>query len=134
MNNVVFFRHKQSRPVAYLATMLYDFFHTNIRQARERAGLSQEELAEGIGVGRTTIVSLETGKTRLFNKNVPKVADRLGITIEELVCGIPANALLQDEFSWAERERTLIDEYEQRIQTLQAPLSATRRCCTMRGA
>ena len=127
LNIVAFIRHKHSGRVAYLAAMQNDFFHTNLRQARERAGLSQTELAEGIGVGRTTIVSLETGKTRLFNKNVPKVAERLGITLEELVCGMPAEALLQDELSWAEREQTLIAEYEQRIQTLQDKLDDARR-------
>ena len=127
MDIVVFFRHLQSGGGAYLAAMLYDFFHTNIRQARERAGLSQEELAEGIGVGRTTIVSLETGKTRLFNKNIPKVAGQLGITVEELVCGMPADALLQDQMSWAEREHALTTEYEQRIQALQDKLDDARR-------
>ena len=127
MDIVVFFRHLQSDGGAYLAAMLYDFFHTNIRQARERAGLSQEELAEGIGVGRTTIVSLETGKTRLFNKNIPKVAGQLGITVEELICGMPADALLQDQMSWAEREHALTTEYEQRIQALQDKLDDARR-------
>ena len=127
MNIVAFFRHKHSACVAYLATMQNDFFHTNLRQARERAGLSQTELAESIGVGRTTIVSLETGKTRLFNKNVPKVAGRLGISLEELVCGMPAEALLKDELTWAERERALVAEYEQRIQALQDKLDDARR-------
>ena len=84
-------------------------------------------LAEGIGVGRTTIVSLETGKTRLFNKNIPKVAERLGISLEELLCGIPADALLRDEPSWAEREHALIEEYEQRIQILQDKLDDAYR-------
>lgn len=127
VNIVAFFRHRQAGRIGYLAAMLYDFFHTNIRQARERAGLSQEELADGIGVGRTTIVSLETGKTRLFNKNIPGIAGYLGISLEELVCGAPADALLQDELSWAERERALIEEYEQRIQILQDKLDDAYR-------
>ncbi len=99
--------------------MLNDFFHTNIRLARERAGLSQAELADDIGVGRTTIVSLEGGRTHLFNKNIPKVAARLGISVEEYVCGDGVEELLRDESSRAERERALIKEYEQRIQVLQ---------------
>lgn len=107
--------------------MLYDFFHNNIRRARECAGLSQEELAESIGVGRTTIVSLENGRTQLFNKNVPRIAAQLGISLEELVCGSPMDELLRDEPSRAEREQALTAEYEQRIQILQDRLNDAHR-------
>ena len=67
--------------------MQNDFFHIHLRQARELAGLSQAELADEIGVGRTTIVALEGGRTRLFNKTVSLIADRLGISVETLLCG-----------------------------------------------
>lgn len=127
MNIVAFFRHMQAVGIVYLVGMLYDFFHHNIRRARESAGLSQEELAESIGVGRTTIVALETGKTQLFNKNVPKIAARLGISVEKLVCGAPLDELLRDEPSRAERERALTAEYEQRIQALQDRLDDAHR-------
>lgn len=107
--------------------MLNDFFHTNIRQAREQAGLSQTELAEEIGVGRTTIVSLEGGKTQLFNKNVPRIAARLGLSVEDYLCGEGVAELLLEEPSRAERERTIIAEYEHRIQDLQGRLDDARR-------
>ena len=65
--------------------MQQDFFHSNLRRARESAGLSQAELAEEIGVARTTIVSLESGKTRLFNKNLQRIAGHLRLPVEELL-------------------------------------------------
>jgi transcriptional regulator with XRE-family HTH domain len=107
--------------------MQQDFFHSNLRRARERAGLSQSELAEEIGIGRTTVVSLESGKTRLFNKNLQLIADHLHITVEELLCGIPADVLLLDEPSRAERENAIKADYESRIALLQEKLDAANR-------
>lgn len=107
--------------------MLNDFFHTNIRHAREQAGLSQAELADEIGVGRTTIVSLESGKTQLFNKNIPKISARLGLSLEDYLCGEGVAELLMDQASRAERERALIAEYERRVKDLQDRLDDARR-------
>lgn len=105
-----------------------DFFHTNLRTARERAGLSQAELAEEIGVARTTIVYLESGKTNLFSKHIPAIARVLGLTEEELLCGIPKEALLRgDEQIWKERELALKEEYERRITMLQDKLDTEKR-------
>ena len=107
--------------------MQQDFFHSNLRRARENAGLSQAELADGIDIARTTIVSLESGKTRLFNKNLQLVADHLHLSIEELLCGVSADVLLKDEPSRAEREKALKAEYEGRIALLQEKLEAEKR-------
>ena len=107
--------------------MQHDFFHTNLRRARERAGLSQAELAEELGVARTTVVSLESGKTRLFNKTLPLIAARLGVSVEELLCGERADVLLMDEPSRAERERALVADYEGRLALLQDKLDAAAR-------
>ncbi|MBP5626012.1 MAG: helix-turn-helix transcriptional regulator [Bacteroidales bacterium] len=107
--------------------MQQDFFHSNLRRAREEAGLSQTELAEELGIARTTIVSLESGKTRLFNKNLQLVADHLHRSVEELLCGASADVLLMDEPSRQERERALKADYEGRIALLQDKLEAATR-------
>ena len=107
--------------------MQQDFFHSNLRRARESAGISQAGLADEIGIARTTIVSLESGKTRLFNKNLQLVADHLHLSIEELLCGASADFLLKDEPSRAEREKALKAEYEGRIALLQEKLEAEKR-------
>ena len=107
--------------------MQQDFFHSNLRRARENAGLSQAELADGIGIARTTIVSLESGKTRLFNKNLQRIADHLRLPVEELLCGASADVLLMDEPTRAEREQALKAEYERRLTQLQEKLEAEKR-------
>ena len=107
--------------------MQNDFFHTNLRQARELAGLSQAELADEIGVSRTTIVAIESGRTRLFNKTIPLIARRLGISVETLLCGGRVEELLLEQPSFLERERTLREEFERQRQALQDKLDAEVR-------
>ena len=74
-----------------------DFFHNNLVQARVKAGFTQEQLAECLGVSRSVIVSLEGGRTNLFNKNISGIARILSMTEEELLFGVSAETLLHDE-------------------------------------
>lgn len=57
---------------------------TRIKELRARAGLTQEELAQQVGVRRETIVFLEKGKYNPSLKLAYKVARTLGSTIEEV--------------------------------------------------
>ncbi len=59
----------------------------NILKRRKEAGLSQEEMAEKIGISRTAYRNIETGKTRLISRNAEKMASILGISTEELLFG-----------------------------------------------
>jgi transcriptional regulator with XRE-family HTH domain len=55
-----------------------------IRELRQRKLLSQRELAEKAGVSETTIVKLELGATRPQPRTLRKIAEALGIGIEEM--------------------------------------------------
>jgi len=57
---------------------------TRIKELRAKAGLTQEELAQQVGVRRETIVFLEKGKYNPSLKLAYKVARTLGSTIEEV--------------------------------------------------
>jgi putative transcriptional regulator len=57
---------------------------TRIRELRAKAGLTQEELAQQVGVRRETIVFLEKGKYNPSLKLAYKVSRALGSTIEEV--------------------------------------------------
>ncbi|WP_292518632.1 helix-turn-helix transcriptional regulator [Methanoculleus sp.] len=57
---------------------------TRIRELRAKTGLTQEELAQQVGVRRETIVFLEKGKYNPSLKLAYKVARALGATIEEV--------------------------------------------------
>lgn len=105
-----------------------DLFHNNLRLAREQAGLTQDQLAADIGVVRSTINQLECGKTRLFNKNLPKIAARLGrSSVGELLLGESPERLLQDVFTRTERENALRAEYESVISGLHDQIDAAKK-------
>lgn len=59
-----------------------------LREIRERATLTQEELAESSGVGRATIAGLESGRRRAQSKTVRKLAEALGVDQTELYGGV----------------------------------------------
>ena len=104
-----------------------DFFHTNLRNARLRAGITQTELAESLDIARTTIVSLENGNTKLFSKHIPAIARCYGISVEELLCGEDVETLIRQQSTWEKRQEALKAEYEGRLATLTAERDQARR-------
>ena len=57
---------------------------SHLRELREHASLSQEELAEQAGVSRATIAELERGKRSPQPKTRRKLAEALGVAPHEL--------------------------------------------------
>ncbi len=56
-----------------------------LRQLRQQAVLSQEQLAEKSGVARDTISKLETGQRRAYPKTIHKLAASLDVEPRELI-------------------------------------------------
>ena len=57
----------------------------NLRETRERKGLSQQHLAEIVGVNRATIRRWETGESKMPLDMATKIARALGVTTDELM-------------------------------------------------
>jgi len=55
-----------------------------IKIVRSVKGLSQEKMAELIGIEQTTYSNWETGKIEMTLKNLQRVADALGVPIDDL--------------------------------------------------
>ena len=49
--------------------------------------MTQEELADIIGMSLTSYRDLEKGPTAIINANIPKIADATGSTVEEILLG-----------------------------------------------
>ena len=59
----------------------------NIRRARLMCKMTQEELADILGISLTAYRDLEKGPTAIINANIPKIADATGSTVEEIMLG-----------------------------------------------
>lgn len=70
----------------------------NIRDLRERSGLTQEALAEKLFVTRQTVSNYETGKTRPDLDMLIRIAETLGCDANTVLYGIPQSP---------ERKRTI---------------------------
>ena len=58
-----------------------------IKEFRIKNKLSQEQVAQAIGVSRPTYSSIETGKQMLNTEEVQKLANLFGISVDELLTG-----------------------------------------------
>lgn len=56
-----------------------------IQQIREKKHFTQEKLAVLLGIERSTIAKWETGKSNPRAEMLPKIANILGCTIDELM-------------------------------------------------
>jgi regulatory protein munI len=59
-----------------------------IREIREKAEMSQKDLAYSSDLDRSYIASVENGKRNISIINIEKIAKSLGISISELFKGI----------------------------------------------
>ncbi|WP_337799633.1 helix-turn-helix transcriptional regulator [Phascolarctobacterium succinatutens] len=57
----------------------------NIKKAREKVGLTQQELANELGVVQSTVAMWETQNSLPRADKLPMLAKILGCTIEELL-------------------------------------------------
>jgi len=68
--------------------MILQSFGDKIKELRISAGLSQENFANEIDMDRTYYAAVESGKHNISLKNIAKIADGFGITLEELFKGV----------------------------------------------
>lgn len=60
-------------------------FGKRLKEARQSAGISQEELAFKSGLHRTYISSVERGERNISLINIKKISDALGIKPRDLM-------------------------------------------------
>jgi len=66
-----------------------DTFARNLVKLRNKRGLNQEELAFLVGVHRTMITNYECRKHSPKFENLAKIAEVLGVTVDELLAESP---------------------------------------------
>jgi transcriptional regulator with XRE-family HTH domain len=65
-------------------------FGNRLREVREKAGISQEKLAELAGLHRTYVSSVERGKRNISLQNIERLAAALGVSMKELMPAMKA--------------------------------------------
>lgn len=78
-------------------------FNENIRNARRLLGLSQEEMADRMGVQRSTYGKFERGETPLFNPCMYKFLEATGFTAEEILFQNSSHEHYLSEDNFSER-------------------------------
>ena len=59
-------------------------FGANIRKARKRKGISQEDLAQSARVERSHMGVIERGKGNPTLKTIVRIANKLGVRVKDL--------------------------------------------------
>lgn len=57
----------------------------NIKEARQMKGITQEQLAKMLGITQGAVAQWENGLTHPSFDMLPKVAEALGMTVDELI-------------------------------------------------
>ena len=70
-------------------TLLYNLIGTNIKQHRRKADMTQEQLADAVGVLRTSITNIEAGRQKLPLHVLYEICFALGVEISTI---LPTNA------------------------------------------
>ncbi len=84
-------------------TSLHEQIGQRIANIRREAGLTQQDLAETVGVSRSAVAQWETGRAGQLIPNLTAIAQALGVGIETLTHGeekrAPALAASGDELA-----------------------------------
>lgn len=91
----------------------YKAIGKRIKIARIKADLTQERLAERIGISPTHLSNIETGTTRVSLSTIISIANALSVTGDDLLCdNIMAKAPFEKDIAALLED---CDEYEIRI-------------------
>jgi transcriptional regulator with XRE-family HTH domain len=58
---------------------------SKIRKHREKAGLTQGELAEAVGLSRTSLTNIERGRQRVMLDQFDSICRAVGVSVAELL-------------------------------------------------
>ena len=87
-----------------------------ISEIRCKKGISQEKIAQQLGISANSFRNLESGRTTIINKRMWEIANILEVTLEEL--------MLEEDFntgmSLADAERV---KYQRKIESLETEIT-----------
>ena len=103
----------------------------NILKARESRKISQEEMASRLGISRQAYIRIEHGSTSVICKQLPKIADECGISLDHLVLGYDPCRNNEDILRELDFNKEQLMFKESRLNILQEKLNDTERLLEM---
>ena len=103
----------------------------NIRRARLMCKMTQEELADILGISLTAYRDLEKGPTAIINANITKIADATGSTVEEIMLGfrpMPSDGRLEEVQAEYGRHESILQTRISDLERLVCSLKDTIAC------
>ena len=88
-------------------------FNENLKIARERKGISQKDMAESIGVAKSTYSLYESGNREPNVQTIKKIADVLNVSADELLGLNEEPITLAAHFDGDEYTEEELDEIKQ---------------------
>ena len=95
-----------------------------IYEIRRTKGISQEKMANLIGVALNSYRKLERGKTNLVNEKLWDIANALNVSVKELV--LEDDILTGTSLADMERKR-----YQAKINSLEEEIATLKQCVTL---
>ena len=95
-----------------------------IYEIRRSKGISQEKMANLIGVALNSYRKLERGKTNLVNEKLWDIANALNVSVKELV--LEDDILTGTSLADMERKR-----YQAKINSLEEEIATLKQCITL---
>ena len=90
-----------------------------LRTARESAGMTQSEVADAVGVGRTTLVAIEKGKRRVTAEELLVFSDTFEVSVSRLLRPEAVHVELSPSFRKQVRyKKTASDEAAEALDSL----------------
>ena len=89
-----------------------DKFNENLKFAREKRGYSQNDMAESIGVAKSTYSLYESGNREPNVQTIKKIADVLNVSADELL-GIEEPSTIAAHFDGDEFTESELEEIKQ---------------------
>lgn len=99
----------------------------NILKARESRKISQEEMASRLGISRQAYIRIEHGNTSVICKQLPKIADECGISLDHLVLGYDPGRNNEDILRELDYNKEQLQSSESNLSILKEKLADTER-------
>lgn len=80
-----------TREVSYLGIL------TNILFLIRKNGLTENEFTKKVGLNKSAVSDWKAGKTKSYNKHLPKIAEVLGVSVDELLDTSNLNSLISSK-------------------------------------